>query len=314
MIESVPSGASVYVAGRYRGRTPLALKDVDKGSLEVEVKLEGYEDNSRRVYITGGKSTAASFTMKPKPKVPEDFVLVEAGSFQMGSTSGDSDEEPVHRVTIGKAFYISKYEVTFEAYDAFCEATGRSKPGDANWGRGRRPVIYVSWYDAVEYCNWLSRKEGLGPAYTGSGDSIRCDFSADGYRLPTEAEWEFAARGGNRNRGFTYSGSNTAGAAGWYNNNSYGKSHEVGRKKANELGLYDMSGNVWGWCWDWYDKGYYASSPSTDPHGSPTGSGRVYRGGCWVLNVRYLRAANRSFNTPSYRDSYLGFRLVRTAR
>ena len=127
------------------------------------------------------------------------------------------------------------------------------------------PVICVSWYDAVDYCNWLSRKDGLLPAYSRGGNSIQCNFSANGYRLPTEAEWEYAATGGSSSRGYTYSGSNTIGNVAWYSGNSGLKPHPVGGKQANELGLYDMSGNVWEWCWDWY--GDYPSRSQTDPTG-----------------------------------------------
>ncbi len=238
----------------------------------------------------------------------EGFVLVEAGSFQMGST-GESDEKPVHRVTISRDFYMSKYEVTFAQYDAFCEATGRSKPSDNGWGRGNRPAINMSWYEAIEYCNWLSRKEGLTQVYSGSGNAVRLNLSANGYRLPTEAEWEYAARGGKEGRNYTYAGGNTAGAVGWFYDNSDGKTHSVGRKQANELGLYDMSGNVWEWVWDW--KGSYSSSSQTDPVGPSAGSFRVGRGGGWGSGAGGRRVANRSGDPPSNSDGALGFRPVR---
>jgi len=243
----------------------------------------------------------------------DDFVLVEGGTFSMGSTSGEMDEKPVHSVTLS-SFYMSKYEVTFEQYDEFCDDTGREKPRDQGWGRGKRPVIYVSWYDAVDFCNWLSKKEGLTPAYSGSGNNIKCNFSANGYRLPTESEWEYAARGGNKSRGYKYSGSNNADEVSWYWENSESKTQPVGQKKANELGLYDMSGNVYEWCWDWY--GYYSSSSQTDPEGPSAGSDRVARGGgsSWDVYVGNLRCALRMCGRPEYRADYLGFRLVRTIR
>ncbi len=179
------------------------------------------------------------------------------------------------------------------------------------------PVIHVSWNDAVAFCNWLSEKEGLQKAYSGSGSSIRCDFNANGYRLPTEAEWEYAARGGNTSKGYKYSGSNDLDAVGWYGayNNDGNRTREegtspVGKKQPNELGIYDMSGNVWEWCWDW--KGEYSSSNQTDPRGPNSGSYRVLRGGSWSLNPEYCRVAPRDFSDPAYRSINVGFRLART--
>jgi len=242
----------------------------------------------------------------------DDFILVEGGTFSMGNASGyhADNEEPVHSVTLN-SFYMSKYEVTFEQYDIFCNKTGRSKPDDEGWGRGSRPVIYVSWYDAVEYCNWLSEEEGLTPCYSGSGETISCDINANGYRLPTEAEWEFAARGGNNSRGYKYSGSDNPDDVGWYDDNSGYKTHPVGQKNPNELGLYDMSGNVWEWCWDWYDRGYYSSSSSSNPQGPSSGSNRVRRGGSWYNSADNLRSACRIYFPPVNPFYVIGFRPVR---
>jgi len=241
-----------------------------------------------------------------------DFILVEGGTFSMGSTSGDNiDEQPVHSVTVN-GFYMSKYEVTFEQYDRFCNDTGISKPDDDGWGRGTMPVINVSWYDAVEYCNWLSEKEGLTPCYSGRGETISCDFSANGYRLPTEAEWEFASRGGNNSRGYKYAGSDDPDAVAWYWDNSSSKTHPVGEKDPNELSLYDMSGNVYEWCWDWYE--YYDNSPLVDPEGPSTGSLRVLRSGSWRHRAKFIYSARRSNYYPVQREYSIGFRLVRTIR
>ncbi len=234
------------------------------------------------------------------------MVLVEGGTFSMGSNDGERDEQPVHSVTV-RSFYMSKYEVTFEQYDEFCEATGRDKPDDESWGRGTRPVINAEWYDAVEYCNWLSEKEGLTPVYSGSGDNISSNFDANGYRLPTEAEWEYAAKGGINKDSYTYSGSNTAGDISWYWDNSGSETHPVGGKSPNSLGLYDMSGNVWEWCWDWLD--YYNTS-LVDPKGPDSGINRVLRGGSWYFITDFLRCAYRSGINPSNTFNDLGFRVV----
>lgn len=246
-----------------------------------------------------------------------EVVLVEAGSFDMGSTEGFSREQPVHAVTITRPFYVSRHEVTLEQYDEFCDASGRPRPDDSGWGRGNRPVG-VSWYDAVEYCNWLTEREGLTPCYSGGGLATECNFSANGYRLPTEAEWEYAARGGQRSRGYMYAGSNNPDDVAWYQHNSDDQTHPVGQKKPNELGLCDMSGNSGEWCWDWYERHYYELSPSRDPTGPdlPTGhwnQSRVRRGGDYWNSADSLRVTARSLDTPVTQRPEHGFRIVRPA-
>lgn len=238
-------------------------------------------------------------------RVEDGYVLVRGGTFQMGSNSGYNNEKPVHSVTVS-SFYISKYEVTQKEYKSLMG----SNPSHASFGIGdNNPVYRVSWYDAVEYCNELSRKEGLTPAYSGSGDDIKFNFNANGYRLPTEAEWEYAARGGNSSLEYTYSGSNSIDSVAWYSGNSGIKTHPVGGKQANELGLYDMSGNVWEWCWDRYES--YSSGSQTDPTGKSSGSYRVIRGGCWGNNVSAFHLANRFDYSPVAQDGRIGFRVVR---
>jgi formylglycine-generating enzyme required for sulfatase activity len=263
-------------------------------------------------------ATAESALEKIEPIVPE-MVLVEAGSFQMGSTNGGSDEQPVHTVHITRPFYIAKYAMTFEEYDLFCDDTiGIPRPKDRGWGRGAYPVSGVNWYDAVKYCNWLSEKEGLSPCYEVKGKLTQYDFSANGYRLPTEAEWEYAARGGQKSQGYEYAGSDNVDDVGWYEGNSGRQTHPVGQKQPNELGLYDMSGNMWEWCWDWYGEDYYASSPASDPTGPSSGTGvyiadadRARRGGSYREKAVYLRVAFRGADGATYRGDST-FRLVRT--
>ncbi len=249
-----------------------------------------------------------------------EMVLVEPGSFQMGSASGRSAEQPVHTVSITEPFYVSKYEVTFDQYDEFHKdaRSGSPPPDDGGWGRGNRPVTRVTWYDAVKYCNWLSERERLTPCYSGGGITTECDFMANGYRLPTEAEWEYAARGGCKSQGFTYAGSDNVDDVGWYLDNSGGQIQPVGQKKPNELGLCDMSGDVWDFCWDWYEIDYYKSSPSSDPTGgaipSPYERKRARRGGAWDEAADSLRIAFRSHDWPDFVDNCNGFRIVRTAQ
>ena len=224
---------------------------------------------------------------------------------------------PSHQAFITYDFYIGKYETTFDEYDAFCEATGRSKPDDWGRGRGSRPVINVTWWDAIDYCNWLSDKEKLPKAYDSNGNLLDKDgmITTDpskvvGYRLPTEAEWEFAARGGNKSRGYQYAGSSTVGDVAWYNSNSGNKTQEVCKKAPNELGIYDMSGNVFELCSDWY--GDYSTSAQTNPYNSTAGSYRVFRGGSCYSTAMFARVVFRVYGSPTYPTYDLGFRICRT--
>lgn len=205
----------------------------------------------------------------------------------MGATAEqknpDYDEQPTHRVSLS-SFYIGKYEVT----QALWKAVMGSNP--SNWKGDNLPVETVSWNDCQTFLRKLN-------AMTGKN-----------FRLPTEAEWEFSARGGNRSRGYQYSGSNVLSDVAWYVDNSGMKTHNVGTKAPNELGIYDMSGNVWEWCQDWHR--YYYGYSQTNPTGPSSGSYRVIRGGGWSGGARIHRVANRYFNTPDSRIISLGFRLA----
>jgi len=260
-----------------------------------------------------------------------EMVRVEGGPFQKGDEVEDLGDwcRPVHEVTLTYDYWIGKYEATFDEYDAFCVATGRSKAHDGpwndpntHWGRGARPVINVSWWDAIAYCNWLSQENGLAPAYDGEGNlldrtgQITEDITqVEGYRLPTEAEREYAASGGHKALPipprFPYAGSDNIDEVAWYFTNSGSKTQPVGQKKPNELGLYDMSGNVWEWCHDWYTE--YTSSEMTNPVGPSSGTHRPIRGGAWTGPARVCRVAYRLGFSPDTLREYLGFRLARTA-
>jgi len=279
---------------------------------------------------------------EPEPVVPPavtgliEMVLVGGGSFELGrnlGTGGGSDVTPVSTVTL-TSFYIGKYQVTQEQYQ---EVMG-SNPSWFHGGSGRepaagevqekRPVESVSWYNTIVFCNKLSMIEGLTPAYSISGsinpddwgavptsrnatwDAVQIVPGSTGYRLPTEAQWEYAAKGGDGSPGsYTYSGSNNADEVAWYSGNSGSRTHEVGKKAPNFLGLYDMSGNVWEWCWDWW--GSYTSTAKTDPTGAVSGNGRVMRGGCWDNSAEFIRSAYRNVSYPSSRFDFIGFRVVR---
>ena len=249
-----------------------------------------------------------------------EMVLVGAGKFMMGYTDGYADEQPVHPVTLTKPFYVGKYEVTFEEFDAYCDDIQRfNKPDDGGKGRGKMPVTAVDWHDAVQYCNWLSEKEGLSPCYSGGGKVTKCDFSAKGYRLPTEAEWEYAARGGQQSLDTVFAGSDDPDVVAWYAENSGGTPHMGGQKEPNELGLHDMSGNKFEWCWDWYAADYYQESPAVDPMGPPMPKVEVQwdlvrarRSGSYGESADSIRLSARSYDAPTYPGGN-GFRLVRTA-
>ncbi|MDD7439840.1 formylglycine-generating enzyme family protein [Prevotellamassilia timonensis] len=215
-------------------------------------------------------------------KLINNMVYVSGGTFIMGGDDS-SDQMPTHNVTLS-SYYICKYEVTQALWQAVMDSNPSKFKGDY------RPVEGVSWNDCQTFINRLN-------SYTGRN-----------FRLPTEAEWEFAARGGNYSRHYKYSGSNYIGDVAWYDGNSGDHTHPVGTKQANELGLYDMSGNVWEWCSDWY--GSYSSYSQTDPIGPNSGSDRVWRGGGWYDSVWNCRSSYRNYYAPRDCSDYLGLRLV----
>lgn len=262
-----------------------------KGETVVATYTAEQADNV--VFYDGkGKTFTAngvSFTMMP----------VEGGEFTMGATSeqqtgyGDDDNElPTHRVTLS-SYMIGETEVTQELWEAVMgyKPTSGGDQWSSKYGLGAQyPAYCISWNDVQEFITKLN------------------SITGETFRMPTEAEWEYAARGGNKSKGYMYSGSNTIGDVAWYGSNSGRKTHAVKTKSPNELGLYDMSGNVWEWCSDWY--GSYSSNAQTDPTGPSTGSDRVGRGSSWINNATCCRVAVRSHNTPSDRGSLIGFRLA----
>jgi formylglycine-generating enzyme required for sulfatase activity len=226
-------------------------------------------------------------------------VWVEGGSFRMGSDSGDSDEKPVHTVSVS-GFYIMSTEVTQADYKALIDTNPNVKKSDAF------PADGVDWYDAVMYANKLSQKDGLTPAYTISGKNVTWNQSASGWRLPTEAEWEYAAIGGPKAKSTR---SADVGKVSWFFDNSGNQKHPVAAKDFSILGLYDMAGNIGEWCWDW--KGSYSSGTEKNPTGAHAGTSRVVRGGSFNDDAYLLRSTSRSSKIPDIRDALIGFRLVR---
>ena len=268
-------------------------------------------------------------------KISDGFVLIPAGTFQMGSEKGYDDNKPVHQVTITKSFYMGKYEVTQAVYEKYC-SYGDYSPNSSYGDGDNYPAYLVSWYDALVYCNKRSMAEELTPCYSISAstnpedwgdvptssdstwDAVVCNWNANGYRLPTEAEWEYAARAGdNTVESLTYSGTsdvNQLGDYAWYSDSANDNTHEVGKKLPNAFGLYDMSGNVWEWCWNWYTDSYDTEvEGGSDPTGTSAGSSRVFRGGGWGDVSDGCAVSYRSSYYPYYRNLNLGFRVVRAS-
>lgn len=221
-----------------------------------------------------------------------EMVYVQGGMFSMGATSEQdasdphTDEYPVHSVVLPD-YYIGKFEVTQELW----EKVMGSNPSSFKKGNDY-PVENVSWNDAQAFLTKLNQLTGKK------------------YALPTEAQWEYAARGGVKSNGYKYSGSNTVGDVAWYDGNSESSTHPVGAKQPNELGIYDMGGNVLEWCSDWYDPNYYSNSPQANPTGPASGTDRVMRGGSWYYDARYCRVSHRDLINPDTRLDSRGFRVV----
>ena len=308
-VASRPIDTEVWLDGVKVGTTPYGPEKTLVGTHRLELRKAGYKILSKDVVISEGETclvnnaleketttVAASleggsggdmqkFTVKG---VSFTMVRVDGGTFRMGSTAeqgryADSDEEPVHSVTLS-SYFIGETEVT----QALWKAVMGTNP--SYFKGGNLPVETESWNDCLEFIKKLNSLTGRT------------------FRLPTEAEWEFAARGGNKGKGYKYSGRNNILKVAWYSVNSSGETHSVASKEANELGLYDMSGNVYEWCEDWY--GNYSSGSHTNPTSASSGSFRVSRGGSWYDNARNCRVSNRNGLTPGPRRNTLGLRLV----
>ncbi len=284
------------------------ISGIVPGNYTLSVEAEGYIMQTENITLSNGQTLQKNVQLVRIPFT--QMVTIPAGTFTMGCTGEQSgcysDEIPIHQVTLSP-YEIGKYEVTQKEWRTVMGASPSYFTGD------NKPVEQVSWNDIITFCNTLSTREGLTPVYTVSGSTVTANWNANGYRLPTEAEWEYAARGGASSTNTQYSGSNTIGNVAWYSSNSGNTTHDVGTKSPNQLEIYDMSGNVWEWCWDWYSSSYYTSSSQTNPRGPSAGSGRVLRGGSWRDTAGYCRVASRySSYDPDFRYFSFGFRLART--
>ncbi len=289
-----------YPKGKYTKQAKDKIKKIEKEKAEILKKEKAEIERVEKIPTS-------------IREISKNMVLVEGGNFRMGSYSGEYDERPIHGVTVN-SFYISKYEVKQSEFNIVMGYNPSFFKDDGT----NKPVETVSWYDAVLYCNTLSEKEDLKPYYSITniekiGDNIK---SADvkilggrGYRLPTEAEWEYVAKGGKNSKGYNYSGSNDLEESAWYSKNSLKTTHDAGGKVENELGIYDMSGNVREWCWD--IKANYSGEDQINPTGAETGDFRVVRGGSWLIDGFYCRLENRYSFHPMYKHSNLGFRYAR---
>ena len=292
---TAPEGADIYIDNQ-KAATTLYEGTLSYGNHSIYAAQAGKKTDTRTLNVPMGSGALESinlaffgakktFTVKG---VQFTMMPVEAGTFTMGATSEqvnpDSDEKPAHQVTLTNNYYIGQTEVTQALWTAVMGSNPSYRKGD------NRPVETVSWDDCQKFITKLNSLTGQN------------------FRLPTEAEWEYAARGGKKSQGYQYSGSNNLDEVAWYDGNSSSQTHDVATKRPNELGIYDMSGNVWEWCQEWY--GSYSSNSQTNPTGPTSGSHRVDRGGGRISSARGCRSSNRDYSTPGSTFYDLGLRLV----
>ncbi len=257
-----------------------------------------------KLFVIKGVDTSNSlnFNYFPYPKI--DLVEIPAGVFLMGSRTGLGFEQPIHEVQIMHNFLISKFEITQKQWLSVMDTNLSKFIGD------NLPVMNVDWIEAIKFCNRLSNLMGLDSCYIFiDSNTVLFKEDANGFRLPTEAEWEYACRAGTTG---DFAGNGNPLDMGWFDINSGMKPHPVGEKLPNAWGIYDMHGNAWEWCWDWFDPFYYEKSPRVNPLGPDKGRNRVVRGGCWQKGTTFGRSSARQF--PEDQKTNFGFRVVRTIR
>ncbi|MCU0914347.1 MAG: formylglycine-generating enzyme family protein [Planctomycetes bacterium] len=279
-------------------------KPLYRGAICVSVFLLVIFAGCRRQGDTAAPASLQTATTKSGI----EMVLVPGGSFEMGSAQGAADEAPVHRVSVGP-FWMDRYEVVQEEFRKY------ELPDPSHFKGTRQPLEQINWTDAALYCNDRSRAEGFEPCY--NEETWACNFAANGYRLPTEAEWEYACRAGTTTPYSFGTGAGRLNDHAWHAGNSGKTTHPVGRKEPNPWGLYDLHGNVAEWCNDRYAKDYYAKSPGPAPRGPDQGQERVVRGGSWKSSAESCRSTYRasslSIDDTCLSDDTIGFRCVRNA-
>ena len=309
IVDGSPADVDVYVDGKKVGTSPLFVSELLIGTHTIRLEKDGYDQKEKTVQIAENQESMLDFTLTKTvakapvvPAAPQggavetitvngvsfNMIKVQGGTFTMGATAEQgcdaySDEKPMHQVTLSD-YYIGETEVTQELWKVVMDSNTR------NFSGMNLPVEAVSWDDCQTFITKLNQLTGKN------------------FRLPTEAEWEYAARGGQKSRGYKYAGSNALSDVAWYLDNSSSKAHPVKQKQANELGLYDMTGNVWEWCQDWH--GSYSSNAQTNPTGPSSGADRVLRGGSWYYTASGCRVASRGISSPGNRSNTIGFRVV----
>ncbi len=310
---TVHVGDTVTISGKHFGFGIASLQVTLAGNAFVNHnETVSWQNNQIRFRVpdsamTGNVFVKVGFTLSNGVNLniinypPIETVETTPGTFKMGSNTNALEEYPEHEVTITKNLIAAKYEITQRQFSSIM----RRNPSLIT--DLRLPVYNITWLDAVRFCNALSIAQKLDTAYRFVGGQVLWNDNAKGWRLPTEAEWEYLCRAGTTG---DFAGTAIINDMCWISDNSGMKPHPVGTKAANQFGLHDMHGNVWEYCWDWYAFDYYASSPSIDPTGPENGSRRVIRGGSYSDGANYARSSNRSI--PEILSNNIGFRIVRT--
>jgi formylglycine-generating enzyme len=304
-----PADASVMLweddCEKYTAAGSKIFSNIPEGRYNLKVSKKGFKSKTVQLDVKAGEVVRTAIKISKGAEVGGDYILVKGGSYNMGGGGVRFDEQPARKVSLSD-YFIGKYEVTQAEWNLLMGKTPCEFKGDS------LPVESVSWFEAVKFCNKMSIAEGFEPSYIIKGDSVSWVRSANGYRLPTEAEWEFAARCGRGGRCYNYCGGDSLDQVAEYEGNNNISPKPVGSRRPNGLGMHDMSGNVSEWCWDWYYP--YPDGPEKDPAGPNHGHLRTNRGGSWFSKEEKCRVVFRNLYNPAEAYSFVGFRLARNAK